>query len=74
LEGVYKESYWTAKLVDGSSDVAGLAEVLGACMDKLDPHRAFLLDFRASGGTAEVFVGWYFPDGNSGDVLEWGLL
>jgi len=40
----------------------------------LAAHREFLRDFSASGGNAEFFIGWFFPEGNSGDVLDWRLL
>jgi hypothetical protein len=74
LEGVQRESYWTANVAHGSSQDFDLAGVLEACIDKLNPHREFLLDFSASGGSAEFFIGWFFPEGNSGDVLDWRLL
>ena len=49
---------------------AALADVLG----QLSPKKAFFVNLSASGGRSELFVGWFFHEGNSGDVLDHKLL
>jgi hypothetical protein len=74
LKGVYKENYWMARFVDGSSVDRNLAAAIDAVLDRLADRKAFFRDFAQSGGRSELFVGWFFGDGNSGDVLGHELL
>jgi hypothetical protein len=36
-------------------------------LDALAAHKNYLVDFVASGGRVELFIGWFFPEGNSGE-------
>ncbi|MFI4973514.1 MAG: DUF4279 domain-containing protein [Caulobacterales bacterium] len=74
LTGVYRETYWTARLESGSSADRDLSDTIGAILDRLEDRRAFLREFAQTGGRSELFVGWFFDDGNSGDVLGHDLL
>lgn len=74
LEGVYKDNYWIAPILDGSSVDCELARAIDSALDQLETRKLFFQDFAASGGRSELFVGWFFDEGNSGDVLEHGLL
>jgi hypothetical protein len=74
LKGVYKENYWTTRLEDGASADRDLSDTIAATLDQLDDRRAFLRDFAETGGRSELFIGWFFDDGNSGDVFGHELL
>lgn len=74
LKGVYKENYWVAPIVNGSSTDVSLAGAIASALDRLEAHKGFFQDFVGSGGRSELFIGWFFDDGNSGDVLEHELL
>jgi hypothetical protein len=74
LKGVYKENFWTTRLEDGSSVDRDLCDTLAATLDRLEDHKAFLRNFAQTGGWSELFIGWFFDEGNSGDVLGHELL
>jgi hypothetical protein len=74
LEGVYKNSYWTAQVAKGRSQQTRLATAIGDVIESLSPSQQFFIDFSGSGGIAEFLIGWFFDEGNSGDVLDWRLL
>jgi len=74
LEGVRKETYWTTRLEDGSSADRDLSDTIAAILDRLEAHRDYLWDLARTGGRSELFIGWFFDDGNSGDVLGHELL
>jgi hypothetical protein len=73
LVGVYKNNFWTAKIMEGSSVGRDLASALTDVLEKLSPKGDFLINLAATGGKTELFIGWFF-DGNSGDVLDHKLL
>jgi hypothetical protein len=73
LEGVYKDSYWTATVAEGRSQEIDLPTAIGNVVERLWPNRQFLIDFVDSGGIAEFFIGWFFDEGNFGDVFDWRL-
>ena len=51
-----------------------LPNAIGSVLDRLDSRKAFFQEYAASGGSSEIFTGWFLADGNSGDVLKHGLL
>jgi hypothetical protein len=69
-----KENYWSARLAEGAFPGRDLPTAIAELLDRLAPHQSYLADFVADGGKAELFVGWYFPEGNSGDLLGFELL
>ena len=73
LQGTYRDTYWYALLVEGSSEERDLPRALATILDRLGDRTAFFLDFARTGGRAELFIGW-FSHGNSGDVLGRELL
>ena len=74
LDGLRYASYWTAPLTEGVSREIRLAKAIDGALDRLSPHRDLLLDIAADGGKAELFIGWFIHDGNSGDDFGWRLL
>ena len=75
LEGVRRDSYWYSRLSGGqSSKTQTLSRALGQVVEELEPKRQVLLDFVDDGGEAELFIGWFFDEGNSGDVFPHQLL
>jgi hypothetical protein len=73
LGGVWPETYWTARAMEGEWPGKDLSTAIAELLDRLELNRGFLAKVRSEGGTVEFFVGWFF-DGNSGDVFECGLL
>ena len=67
LRGTRKDTYWTFEL----DHTAGI-ELEQAIDDFLEalPNRDFLKQVRATGGKAELFVGWFFEAANCGLTLE----
>lgn len=57
----------------GGGDDGALAERLQACLIGLEPHSAFLLDLKATGGALLFYAFWY-PDGDTGEVFGADLL
>jgi hypothetical protein len=74
LSGVYAENFWTASILEGALTDRDLAAAITVVLDQLSPKMDFLLGLVASGGRSELFIGWFFDDGNSGDVLDHKLL
>ena len=58
----------------GCSASRSLSAALSDVVERLHTGRAFLDMLTASGGRSELFVGWFFDEGNSGDVLGFELL
>lgn len=74
LEGLWRETYWTsADLVQGAWPGKPVSVAVNEILDQLASHREFLCSVRDSGGTSELFVGWFF-DGQSGDVFDCQLM
>jgi hypothetical protein len=75
LQGVYPDSYWSARMMTrASSTDQDLAAPLGTILDELSPKKDLVVDFPTRGGKAEFFIGWFFDEGNSGEVLGHALL
>jgi len=73
LEGRNRETYWTAKVVEGGWPDKGLAVAMRELLDQLVPHRDFFDRIRSDGGKVELFVGWFF-DGQSGGTFDCDLM
>jgi hypothetical protein len=76
IEGIWKESYWTAPLHPRksiSSRKTQFESFLSTALDELAPHSRFIKTILAGGGRAEFFVG-LFGDKNYGFELEPELL
>jgi hypothetical protein len=67
-------SYWYSELLRGGSSVRPISRAFDEMIEKLGPHAAFFQELSSDGGGVELFVGWFFPDGNSGDVFGHSLL
>lgn len=74
LDGVRSESFWTARLLEGTSQDRGLSAAIAQALSRLARGRDFLKGVSDSGGRAELFIGWFFDHGSSGDVLGHALL
>lgn len=74
LEGIRSDSFWTARLLDGQSTSRPLPTALSELVERLRQGAIYLETLAASGGRSELFVGWFFDEGNSGDVLSFELL
>jgi hypothetical protein len=62
LEGAYRESYWMGRLVDEpqlSSGLLSVESVLEQNLSHLRRSHAFLEQFKAEGGVAELYVSLY---------------
>lgn len=76
LEGIRKESYWTAELHTKKSITSKKIEFekfLSTALDELAPHSKFIKKIVKEGGSAEFFVG-LFGSKNFGMELEPDLL
>jgi len=67
LAGLNRDTYWTAEITAGRWPLE-VNEAIYDTLRRLTHCRSFLHRLRAGGGTAELFVGWFFEN-QSGDVL-----
>ncbi len=74
LKGTNRESYWYSELLRGESSVRPISDAFDEMIEKLELHAAFFQELSSDGGGVELFVGWFFPDGSSGDVFGHSLL
>jgi hypothetical protein len=74
LDGVNRQSFWYSVLLQDNSSIRPLSDALDEVIEKLQPHKALLQALSADGCGLELFVGWFFPEGNSGDVIGHRLL
>jgi hypothetical protein len=72
LVGLRPETYCSFFLVKGADGKLNLA--LSEIAASLDCHRQFFRSFRKTQGLIELFVGWFFETGNSGDEFGPDLL
>jgi len=68
LEGFWRESYWTATLE--TPEPEGLEAALSRIAEWLGEHDSFLANHARSGGSAELFIGFFLEANNSGFLLE----
>lgn len=73
LSGVYRHTYWYAKLYEAEYGEQHLAEALQELLDRFLPFKEFFQSIRNAGGHVEFFIGWTFYH-NSGEVFEPELL
>lgn len=73
LPGVSEGTYWTSTLCKGAWPPTSLSEAIAASLDQLSPIRQFLHQLRSEGGSAELFIGWFF-ESQSGDIFDYRLL
>ncbi len=71
LEGINRETYWSydVKIEEDNT----LTESLEIFLISLKPHKKFLSELRATGGSVECFIGW-FSGPNSGETFDYTLL
>lgn len=74
LPGIYGKSFWTARLLGGASAEQDLSSALSQALELVATGSLLFREITATGGRTEFFVGWFFDDGNSGDVLDHRLL
>lgn len=74
LPGVYETNFCTTRILDGVSTEQDLASALTTALDMVTPGSSLFAEIAATGGSTEFFIGWFFDDGNSGDVLDHRLL
>lgn len=74
LSGVHTENYWTAEIIAGAYADRSLASALRDVLESLTPKRDLLRGLTVDGGRVELFIGWFFEEGNSGDILGHKLL
>jgi hypothetical protein len=67
LPGRNQSTYWTSVVVSGRWPLE-INEAIDDLLTGLVHHRSFLHKIRAEGGSAELFVGWFFEN-QSGGVL-----
>ena|SRR5690606_5695908 len=72
LEGVRGESYWTAPL--DMSAHKNIEDGLSHIATWLSEHSKFMADHARSGGSAELFIGFFLESFNSGFELSPSLL
>jgi hypothetical protein len=71
LEGPHKNSYCAVTLEHVPE--TSLSESIVALLESLRTHKHLLGQLKASGGSFNVFVGW-FSEGNSGERFDASLL
>jgi hypothetical protein len=74
LPGINKINFWTARLIDDVSEHRSLGDAISDALNMTAKASSLLMDIATSGGEVEFFVGWFFDNGNSGDVLDHNLL
>lgn len=73
LGGVRRETYWFARMGEGTMPPSSLSETLDTALDRLLPHRIFLAKIVADGGCLEFFVGWFFAS-QGGETFPYRLM
>jgi|HubBroStandDraft_6_1064221.scaffolds.fasta_scaffold604445_3 hypothetical protein len=59
--------YWCSEQESGEDEQLIIA--IDKFLDLLTPHGAFLLSYRSTGGTIELFVGWFTSQRSGGAIL-----
>lgn len=73
LEGVNRESYWTAIMTSGRWPSDEIESSINDILLKLSDYKSFFHEIRSGGGKAELFAGWFF-EGQSGGTLSYQTL
>lgn len=74
LPGVYETGFWSARLSNGTSADQDLPSALSAALDRITKAASLFIEIAETGGRVEFFIGWFFDEGNSGEVLDHRLL
>jgi hypothetical protein len=72
LKGLNDITYWYVDVAAGRYPTR-LKDTVLEVLHRLVHHREFLHQMRSEGGSAELFIGWFF-ERQSGDVLSYDLL
>ena len=72
LGGVRDSSYWSSGTLESSSS-GGIREAIRSFLPFLLDRKEFLGEFSASGGSSELFVGW-FVDSSAGETFDSELM
>jgi hypothetical protein len=72
LEGVNALTYWCSEGIEGQG--FDLADSLGSHLLTLEDCKSFLTGFVSTGGSIDIFVGWFTDGLNTGATLDWKLL
>jgi len=72
LTGLNSETHWSARL-SGDHEQTDMVATVTAWLDKLEDRKPFIDRLVDSGGTMELFIGW-FSDGNSAERFLWPTL
>ena len=51
-----------------------LPELIATTLRRLEPHKETLDKLTSSGGTMDLFVGWFAEDDQSGETFDWTVL
>jgi hypothetical protein len=73
LQGTWPATYWYVDLLAGRHPEAELHAGINQILDHLGRYRDFFHAIRAEGGSAELFIGWFF-ERQSGDTLRYETL
>jgi len=60
LSGRHDYSYWIAQLPIAIDEFEGLGKAIEACLDRLEPQKAFVQEFTCAPGYGELSVYWDF--------------
>ena len=71
LGGAYDHSYWVDRLPEHET-CADLAGTIERYLIRLEGKAEFMHVFFKTGGTAEIYIGWFSPGGETfaSDILE----
>ena len=73
LPGTHPSTYWYVEVLAGRYPKQGLDAGIRQALDQFVKYRDFLHTIRSEGGSAELFVGWFF-ERQSGEVLAYETL
>ena len=74
LPYVEKQHYWSTRVISGRYDIRDLPSAIQLALNWIEPAKTLIHEIITSGGRAELFIGWFFENGNSGDVLDHRLI
>jgi hypothetical protein len=65
------ETYWSLRVENGSAD---LVSAIDTAVTQLEERRAFIQEFLNSGGSIDLFIGWFLLGQSGGESLPSELL
>lgn len=69
-----KDTYWCYTVTQQTVADRDLEDVLLEHLAILEPNASFFVEFDASGGFIEYFVGWFTSHKSGGETLSWELM